>query len=104
MPKEKGLYKSLDISKILYRTTIDHFMFAHVIGYSKNSLIPVLQVTAGIRSFMDTFGFEEDDYPLNSAIITFYRMLEEARTAKELTLKEFKNNEIRKHENGSGNE
>jgi hypothetical protein len=96
MSRSKGFYRELDISKILYRTTIDHFMFSHVIGYSKNSLIPVLQVTAGIRSFMETWRLSEDGYPLNSAIITFYRMYEEANVAKELTLQEFKKNEVQK--------
>jgi hypothetical protein len=101
MPKEKGLYSTLNIPKLLYRQTVDQWMFAYVHGYSDNSLIPVLQITAGIKAFMRRYGLEEDDYPVGSAIITFYRMLGEARLAKEITLKEFKEYEIPQHENRS---
>ena len=90
MPKEKGLYTRLEIPKLLYRQTIDQWMFAYVHGYRHTSAIPVLQVKAGIIKFMEDFGLSEDDFPVESAIVTFYRMLREARDAKELTLKDFK--------------
>lgn len=101
MPKRKGLYQNLEIPKLLYRQTIDQWMFAYVHGYRHVSSIPVLQVKAGIEHFMEDFGLGEDDYPLDSAIVAFFRMKKEARELPELkNITKQQADEICKHENG----
>jgi hypothetical protein len=79
MPKEKDLYVKLQIPKILYRQTVDQWMFAYVHGYRHISPIPILQVKAGIEAFMVDFGLEEDYYPVDSAVVTFFRMYGESK-------------------------
>lgn len=75
MPKDKGLY--VDIPKLLKRQTIDVLMLGYVLGYRHSSIFKVLQVKKGIEAFMIDTGLGEDDYPLDSAIVTFYRMFKE---------------------------
>lgn len=101
MPKRKGLYVNLNIPKLLQKQTIDSWMFAYVIGYRHVSPIPILQVKAGIEHFMEDFGLEEDDFPLDSAIVAFFRMMKEAKELPELkNITKSQRNEICKHENG----
>jgi hypothetical protein len=75
MPKNKGLY--VNLPKLLKRQAIDLIMLGYVMGYRHVSPIPVLQIRKGIKLFMDDMGLSEDDYPLDSAIVTYYRMLKE---------------------------
>lgn len=78
MPKQKGLY--IDLPKLLIRETIDKLMLGYVLGYRHISPIRVLQVKKGIEMFMEDMKLSEEDYPLDSAIVTFYRMLSEYNT------------------------
>jgi hypothetical protein len=86
MPKRKELYNTMNIPRLLYRETIDNWMFAYVHGYRHISQLPVLQVKAGIEQFMLDFGLTEDDYPVDSAITTFYRMLGEVRQIENIKM------------------
>lgn len=81
MPKQKGLY--IDLPRLLVRETIDKLMLGYVLGYRNISPIRVLQVTKGIKSFMEDMQLTEEDYPLDSAIVTFYRMLNEYNSFKD---------------------
>ena len=75
MPRTKGLYT--DLPKLLQRQTVDTLMLGYVIGWSKRSTFPVLQIKNGVESFMKEMNITEDEYPLESAIVTYYRMLRE---------------------------
>jgi hypothetical protein len=75
MPKTKGLYVSLP--KLLTRQAVDILMLGYVMGYSDSAPIPILQIRKGVEKFMQRMDLQEDDYPLDSAIVTYYRMLGE---------------------------
>lgn len=75
MPKNKGLY--VNLPRLLKRQAVDLIMLGYVMGYRHVSAIPVLQIRKGIQLFMEDMGLSEDDYPLDSAIVTYYRMLKE---------------------------
>ena len=75
MPKVKGLYA--DLPKLLQRQAVDLIMLGYVMGYRHVSPIPVLQIKKGLEHFMEDMGLSEDDYPLESAMDTYYRMLKE---------------------------
>ena len=75
MPKDKGLY--VHLPRLLKRQAVDLLMLGYVMGYRHVSPIPVLQIRKGIQKFMEDMGLGEDDYPLDSAIVTYYRMLGE---------------------------
>ena len=75
MPKVKGLYVSLP--KLLTRQAVDIMMLGYVMGYSDSCTIPILQIKKGIEKFMKKMDLSEDDYPLDSAIVTYYRMIGE---------------------------
>jgi len=75
MPKQKGLYVSLP--KLLTRQAVDILMLGYVMGYSDSAPIPILQIRKGVEKFMQRMDLQEDDYPLDSAIVTYYRMLGE---------------------------
>jgi hypothetical protein len=80
MPRTKGLYT--DLPKLLQRQTVDTLMLGYVIGWSKRSTFPVLQIKNGVESFMREMNITEDEYPLESAIVTYYRMLKEYNSFK----------------------
>jgi len=75
MPKDKGLY--VHLPRLLKRQAIDLIMLGYVMGWRHVSPIPVLQIRKGIEHFMEDMGLGEDDYPLESAVTTYYRMLGE---------------------------
>lgn len=75
MPRVKGLYA--DLPKLLRRQAVDLIMLGYVMGYRHVSPIPVLQIKKGLEHFMEDMGLSEDDYPLESAMVTYYRMLKE---------------------------
>jgi hypothetical protein len=75
MPKDKGMY--VNLPKLLKRQAIDLIMLGYVMGYRHVSSIPVLQIRKGIQLFMSDMNLSEDDYPLESAVVTYYRMLKE---------------------------
>lgn len=75
MPPVKGLY--VHLPKLLQRQAVDLLMLGFVMGYRHKSPIPVLQIKAGIEKFMADMGLSEDDYPFETARVTFYRMLGE---------------------------
>jgi hypothetical protein len=80
MPREKGLY--VHLPRLLKRQAVDLMMLGYVMGYRHTSPIPVLQIKRGIEKFKEDMGFSEDDYPLQSAIVTYYRMLDEYNKMK----------------------
>ena len=80
MPREKGLY--VHLPRLLKRQAVDLMMLGYVMGYRHTSPIPVLQIKRGIEKFKEDMGFSEDDYPLQSAIVTYDRMLDEYNKMK----------------------
>ena len=80
MPKSKGMY--VNLPRLLKRQTVDILMLGYVIGYSKNAPIPILQIRKGIMKFMEEMGLSEEDYPVESACTTYYRMLKEYNNFK----------------------
>ena len=80
MPREKGLY--VHLPRLLKRQAVDLLMLGYVMGYRHKSPLPVLQIKTGIEHFKEDMGFSEDDYPLQSAIVTYYRMLDEYNKMK----------------------
>ena len=80
MPKEKGMY--VNLPRLLRRQTVDILMLGYVIGYSKNAPIPILQIRKGIVKFMEEMSLSEDEYPIESAVVTYYRMLREYNSFK----------------------
>ena len=81
MPKEKGLY--VHLPRLLKRQAVDLIMLGYVMGYRHVSAIPVLQIKKGIEEFKKDMNFSEEDYPLQSALVTYYRMLDEYNKMKE---------------------
>jgi hypothetical protein len=78
MPKIKGLY--VNLPRLLMADTVDKLMLGYVIGFRVHSKpFPVMQVRRAIEQFMIDFGLSEDDYPLESAQVTFYRLLKQYR-------------------------
>jgi len=54
-------------------------MLGYVLGYRNISPIRILQVKKGIQAFLEDIGCSEDEYPLESAVRTFYVLLDEYR-------------------------
>lgn len=75
MPKTKGLY--LNLPKLLKRDTLDKLLLGYVMGYRNQNLLKVLEVRAACIQFMEDFNLAEDDYPLDTAITTFYNLYKE---------------------------
>lgn len=80
MPKKKGIY--VDLPKLLYRDTIDKLLLGYVLGFRNRNVLQVLEVREACKQFMEDFNLGEDDYPLDTAISTFYRLFKEYITLR----------------------
>lgn len=72
MPKRKRIYDGLP--KILYRDTIDKMLFGYVLGFRNRNSLQVLEIREGCAQFLKDMELSEDDYSLENAMQTFYRM------------------------------
>lgn len=72
MPKEKRIYANLP--KILHRDAVDLLLYGYVWGYRNHNEIKIFEVTEACRQFINDMGLSEDEYGLECAIQTFYRM------------------------------
>ena len=75
MPKKKKLY--VDVPKLLLYETIDHLLFAYIMGVQE--IAPTASLQKSVELFMERFNLNEDNYPLDQAKQTWYRMLESYR-------------------------
>lgn len=80
MPKTKGLY--INLPRLLIRDTIDKCLLGYVMGYRNHNVLKVLEVRAACVQFMEDFGLSEDDYPLDTAVSTFYKLFKEYQEIK----------------------
>ena len=69
MPKPK---KYIDKIPAFYRRdTLDILLFAHVTAMRARRK---MTIRAAIDDFFDLYGFGEDDYPMESALVTYNRI------------------------------
>ena len=80
MPKHKTFY--IDLPKLITRDAIDKLMFGYVLGYRFRNVLPVITVRKAITEFTKEFGLNEDTYPMDSAVVTFYNMFKEYKKFK----------------------
>lgn len=68
MPRDKPYAKKIPV---FYRKqTIDILLFAHVTALQQYQM-PIVDA---IQNFRETYGLTEDDYPMESARVTFTNM------------------------------
>lgn len=75
MPKKKKFY--VDVPKMLLYETLDNHLFAYVMGMQR--ALPSATLQRSIELFMEDYNLHEDNYPLDQAKQTWYRMLESYR-------------------------
>ena len=75
MPKENQF--ELSIPKLLTRQAIDIMMIGYILGYRHISVLKILQVKAAIKEFLTDLNISEDEYPLDVAVMRFYRAWED---------------------------
>jgi len=75
MSKPKKYY--MDVPKMLLYETLDNHLFAYIMGMQRGMPSATLQRT--IELFMEDYNLNEDNYPLDQAKQTYYRMLESYR-------------------------
>lgn len=75
MPKKKGFY--INLPKFVTRDALDKIMFGFVLGYKYRGIIPIMLVKEAIMKFQEEFNLTDDEYPLDSAVVTFYNILKE---------------------------
>ena len=80
MPKTKRIYGKLP--KILIRDTTDKMLFGYVMGFRNRNTLGILEIREGCEQFLKDMELDEEDYSLENAQQTFYRM--------HLTFNEFK--------------
>jgi hypothetical protein len=73
MPKPKRI--DLDLKKIFRHQKLDDFMFNYVIGIKRG--LPAITLEQAINEFMNHYGLQEEEYPLQTSIQTYYTMLKQ---------------------------
>lgn len=71
MPKCKNY--SASVPRFYKFQTFDHVMFGYVQGLRK--ALPSMKIQEALLIFLNTFGLTEDDYCLDNARATYYRIL-----------------------------
>ena len=80
MPKEKPFY--IDIEKLLKYDKLDTFMFGYVMGMQR--ALPSNPLNKCIEMYKEDFMLHEDNYSLDHALQTYYRILESYREYRKL--------------------
>jgi len=80
MPKKKKLYTN--VPKLLLYEAVDHCLFAYVTGMQR--AMPSVSLTKALELFMEEFNLTEDEYPLDHARLTWYRMMKDFRDFRKL--------------------
>ena len=80
MPKDKKIY--IDIPKFYRYDAIDKFMFAYINGVRR--AVPSTSIHKAMELFMDDFLLTEDEYPMEQAKQTWYRMMESYKEYRKL--------------------
>ncbi len=81
MPKRKKIF--FNVPLMYQRQCIDHILFGYVNGIQK--AMPSVSVLECVKYFMEDNGFCEDDYPLETACTTYFRMQKEYYESKRTT-------------------
>jgi len=69
MPKNKEYINK--IPAFYRRDTLDILLFAHVTAMRERR---GMTIRAAIYDFFELYGFNEDDYPIESALVTYNRI------------------------------
>lgn len=75
MPKRKKYY--IDIPKLLLYDTLDKLMFGYVMCGRRT--LPSASLKMLVEAFMEDYNLCEDDYPVEQALQTWYRMFDSYR-------------------------
>jgi len=78
MPQTKPIIKG--VPRLYRMQAVDHMMFGYVMGMM--TALPGLSVKRCVESFMQEFDLCEDNYPLDSAHVHFYKMFKEFRAVR----------------------
>jgi len=65
------------IPKIYRRQTLDCWLFGYVIGQQQISGHNNFNITKCLLDFQKSFGLSEDEFPLDTALMSWYRMSKE---------------------------
>lgn len=80
MPKKKKFY--IDLPKMVLFDTLDNSMFGYVLGMQR--AMPSVSRRKCIELFMEDYNLNEDNYPLEQAMQTWYRMMEAYRKFRKI--------------------
>lgn len=80
MPKAKKYY--IDTPKFILYDALDKSMFAYVMGI--RDALPSVTLHRAIELFMDKYCLHEDNYPMEQAKQTWYRMHESYKLYRKL--------------------
>lgn len=81
MPKEHRIF--IDVPRLYKRQALDHIMFGYVTGIRR--VLPSESIKKCIIRFLEDNEMSEDDYSLDSALKSFFRMQEECYATKKET-------------------
>lgn len=70
MPKRKKYY--IDFPKLLLYEAFDHLMFSYILGMQRG--MPSATLKKCMELFMEDYNLNEDNYPMEQALQTWYRM------------------------------
>ena len=82
MPRVKGMF--VNLPRLLRKNAVNLIMLGYVMGFSKNAPIPILQIRKGVKKFTEEMDLSEDDFPLESAMVEYYRMIKDYNSLKSL--------------------
>ena len=75
MPRIKKYY--VDLPKLILYDALDKLMFGYVMGIQDG--MPSLSLKRSMEMFMDKYNLNEDNYPLEQGLHTWYKMFESYR-------------------------
>lgn len=70
MPKKKKYY--VNLPKLLLYEALDHLMFSYIMGMQRG--MPTATIKRCMELFMYDYNLHEDNYPMDHAFSTWYRM------------------------------
>lgn len=82
MPKDKKIY--INIPKFYRYDAIDKLMFGYVMGI--RDVLPSVTIHRALEIFMDKYNLNEDNYPMDQAKQTWYRMFESYKEYRKLDI------------------
>lgn len=83
MPRRKKVF--INVPALYQRQCLDHILFGYVNGIRK--AMPSVSVVECVKYFMDDNELSEDDYPLETACTTYWRMQKEFHESRKTKYK-----------------